>query len=51
MAKGMVKDQGECPLYWVDDSGGQLRYLLRAAALYLTVVAALWCVPTCLYDR
>ncbi|KAK2577316.1 hypothetical protein KPH14_003446 [Odynerus spinipes] len=51
MAKGIAKDRGDCPLHWVDDSGGQLRHLLQAAVLYLTVVAALWCVPTCLYDR
>ncbi|KAG7203927.1 hypothetical protein KM043_016946 [Ampulex compressa] len=50
MAKG-IKEHGGCPLHWVDNSGSQPRHLLQAAALYLMVVAALWCVPTRLYDR
>ncbi|EFN81966.1 SUN domain-containing ossification factor isoform X2 [Harpegnathos saltator] len=51
MAKGIVKNNAGCPLHWVDDSAGQPRHLFQAAALYLTVLAALWCIPTCLYHR
>ncbi|KAK0084763.1 hypothetical protein PV325_006458 [Microctonus aethiopoides] len=55
MSKGMTKDTG-CPLQWTEDSANvkiatQKRHLIHAAALYLVVVAILWCVPACLYYR
>ncbi|CAL1687146.1 unnamed protein product [Lasius platythorax] len=52
MAKSIVKNSdGGCPLHWVDNPAGQPRHLLRAVVFYLTILAVLWCIPTCLYHR
>lgn len=52
MAKSIVKNSdGGCPLHWVDNPTGQPRHLLRAVIFYLTILAILWCMPTCLYYR
>ncbi|XP_050446674.1 SUN domain-containing ossification factor isoform X2 [Cataglyphis hispanica] len=52
MAKSIVKNSdGGCPLHWVDNPTGQSRHLLRVVIFYLTILAVLWCIPTCLYHR
>ncbi|XP_029170458.1 SUN domain-containing ossification factor isoform X2 [Nylanderia fulva] len=51
MAKSIVKNDGGCPLHWVDNSTGQSRHLLRVVVFYLTILAILWCIPACLYHR
>ncbi|XP_025264578.1 SUN domain-containing ossification factor isoform X2 [Camponotus floridanus] len=52
MAKSIVKNSdGGCPLHWVDNPTGQPRHLLRVVVFYLTILAILWCMPTCLYHR
>ncbi|XP_072749578.1 SUN domain-containing ossification factor isoform X2 [Anoplolepis gracilipes] len=52
MAKSIVKNNDSgCPLHWVDNPTGQPRHLLRAVVFYLSILAVLWCIPTCLYHR
>lgn len=51
MAKSIVKNSDGCPLHWVDNPTGQPRHLLRMVVFYLTILAVLWCIPTCLYHR
>lgn len=51
MAKSIAKNDGGCPLHWVDNPTRQSRHLLRVVIFYLTILAILWCIPTCLYYR
>ncbi|XP_063984502.1 SUN domain-containing ossification factor isoform X2 [Diachasmimorpha longicaudata] len=54
MSKVVTTEPG-CSLKWNDDSPNSkpssLRHLIHAAAIYLAVIGALWCVPACFYNR
>ncbi|XP_011301660.1 SUN domain-containing ossification factor isoform X2 [Fopius arisanus] len=54
MSKVVTNDSG-CSIKWNEDSSNSkassFRQLIHAAAIYLAVVGALWCVPACFYNR